>query len=73
MLWLLKKENKIWFWEEGYHGEEIYSKEFYEIKRDYIHANPVKAGIVDKEEDYIYSSAGDYYDIRKGFLDIEYE
>jgi len=23
LLWLLKKEEKIWFWEEGYHGEEI--------------------------------------------------
>lgn len=73
LLWLLKKEYKIWFWDEGYHGEEIYSKEFYEIKRDYIHANPVKAGVVEKEEDYIYSSAGDYYDIRKGLLEIEYE
>jgi putative transposase len=73
MLWLLKKDDKIWFWEEGYHGEEIFTKEFYEIKKDYIHANPVKAGIVEKEEEYLYSSAGDYYGIRKGLLDIEYE
>lgn len=25
LLWLFKKEDKIWFWEEGYHGEEIFS------------------------------------------------
>jgi hypothetical protein len=56
-----------------YHGEEIFTKEFYEIKKDYIHANPAKAGIVEKEEEYLYSSAGDYYGIRKGLLDIEYD
>ncbi len=73
LLWLLKKDDKIWFWEEGYHGEEIFTKEFYDIKKDYIHANPVRARIVEKEEDYIYSSAGNYYGIRKGVLDIEME
>ena len=73
LLWLLKKENKIWFWEEGYHGEEILTKEFYDIKKDYIHANPVRAGIVEKEEEYLYSSAGDYYGSPKGIIDIEFE
>jgi REP element-mobilizing transposase RayT len=28
LLWLLKKEGKIWFWEEGYHGVEITSPDF---------------------------------------------
>ena len=28
---------------------------------DYIHNNPVEAGIVEKAEDYLYSSARDYY------------
>ena len=26
LLWLFKKENSIWFWEEGYHGEAIESR-----------------------------------------------
>jgi putative transposase len=26
LLWLLKKEGGIWFWEEGYHAEEITSQ-----------------------------------------------
>ena len=30
-------------------------------KIDYIHANPVVEGIVEKEEDYLYSSARDFY------------
>ena len=70
LLWLLKKENKIWFWEDGYHGEEIYSEEFFMTKLKYIHMNPVRAGIVLKEEEYLYSSCGDYYAIRKSGIEL---
>ena len=31
------------------------------IKINYIHFNPVKANIVTKPEDYLYSSARNYY------------
>ena len=70
--WLLLTLYKdgIWFWEQGYHGEEVYSENFFKIKTNYIHQNPVRAGIVEKEEDYIYSSAGDFYGIRKGLIPI---
>lgn len=71
LLWLLKKDDHIWFWEEGYHGEEITSKEFCDSKVDYIHMNPVRAGIVDKEEEYLLSSCGDFYGARKGLLELE--
>jgi len=59
--WLLKVLNyqgRIWFWEEGYHGEEIYSLEFFDSKLNYIHQNPVRADIVKKEEKYLNSRAG---------------
>ncbi len=35
---------------------------------DYIHQNPVKAGLVNKAEDWVYSSAKDYVGLRKGTL-----
>jgi putative transposase len=73
--WLLKTlyfEDRIWFWEEGYHGEEIYSIEFYHTKVDYIHHNPVKAGIVAQEEHYLNSSAGDFWGTSKGRLNLEW-
>ena len=80
-MWLLKKDTtglatKIWFWEEGYHGEEIYSEDFFMTKltgvaSDYIHMNPVRAGIVQKEEEYLNSSCGDYYGTRIGPLLLE--
>ena len=68
ILWLLKKDDHIWFWEEGYHGEEVFSQAFFDSKLNYIHMNPVRAGLVEKEEEYLNSSCADYYGIRKGKL-----
>jgi len=70
LLWLLKKEGHIWFWEEGYHGEEIMTRDFFDVKATYIHLNPVRAGWVEKEEEYILSSCGDFYGVRKGALEL---
>jgi REP element-mobilizing transposase RayT len=70
LLWLLKKDDHIWFWEEGYHGEEIFTEEFFNSKLNYIHLNPVRAGLVEKEEEYVYSSCGDLYGTRKGALEL---
>ncbi|OAQ38257.1 transposase [Pedobacter psychrophilus] len=70
MLWLLKKEDYILFWQEGYHGEEITSLDFFNTKQDYIHLNPVRAGLVEKEEEYLYSSCGQLYGIRNSMLEL---
>lgn len=67
---VLRKDGKIWFWEAGYHGEEIRTKPFFESKMRYIHLNPVRAGIVEKEEEYLWSSCGALYGVRKGLLDL---
>ncbi|MEZ4801221.1 MAG: transposase [Gelidibacter sp.] len=48
------------FWQYGNHPEEIYSNAFMWSKLDYIHLNPVRAGIVEKASQYIYSSATNY-------------
>ena len=71
MLWLLKKNNNITFWQKDNHAEEITTGQFFKIKLDYIHQNPVRAGVVDKEEDYLYSSARAYYG-GKGLLELSY-
>ena len=68
LLRVLSYNSKIWFWEEGYHGEEVFTQEFFDSKVNYIHMNPVKAGIVEKEEEYLNSSAANFYGIRKGRL-----
>jgi REP element-mobilizing transposase RayT len=53
-----KQINQIWTHEN--HAEIIYSQKFIEQKVNYIHNNPVRAQIVSKPEDYIYSSARNY-------------
>jgi hypothetical protein len=30
LMWLLKKDGHSWFWKEGYHGDEIFTKKFME-------------------------------------------
>jgi hypothetical protein len=48
----------------------VFTKAFFDSKLNYIHQNPVKAGWVEKEEEYLWSSCGDYYGIRKSLLDL---
>ena len=58
------------FWKYGNHPEEIYSNKFMWSKLDYIHLNPVRAGIVEKASQYIYSSASNYV-LDEGLLKTE--
>lgn len=48
---------KIQIWQNGSHTLSIYSSKFLKQKRKYIHDNPVRAGIVDEDWKYLYSSA----------------
>jgi REP element-mobilizing transposase RayT len=48
------------FWRHDNHPIELWSNKVIDEKIDYIHKNPVKAGLVYRAEDYIYSSAVDY-------------
>jgi len=78
--WMLKRfefackshsrNEKYQFWQYGSHPEEIYTEKFLWSKLDYIHQNPVRAGIVEKPEHYIYSSASNYFN-DKGLIAIE--
>ena len=43
-------------------------KQYPQICFNYIHQNPVKAGLVKNAVDWEFSSAQDYYGIRKGSL-----
>ena len=56
-------------WKEGNEAKEIISNSFLDQKIDYIHQNPVKAGIVFEPEHYVFSSAIDYAG-GKGLLNI---
>ena len=64
-----KRNEKYQIWTHENHAELIYSDKFIFQKIDYIHENPVRAGIVEKAEDYVYSSAGSFT-VRPCLLEI---
>jgi len=51
------------------HLIELFDLKILHQKPDYIHYNPVAAGIVENPEDYLYSSARNYCDL-PGLIDI---
>ena len=56
------------FWRHDNHPIELWSNKVIQEKINYVHQNPVEAGLVFRAEDYRYSSAIDYAD-EKGLLD----
>jgi REP element-mobilizing transposase RayT len=62
------EEFKLWTGDN--HPEEIHSAAFFATKLNYIHQNPVRAGLVADPTSYIYSSAANYKG-RKGLIDVD--
>ncbi|MEZ4796159.1 MAG: transposase [Flavobacteriaceae bacterium] len=60
--------NKFQFWRHDNKPIELWSNKVIQEKINYVHNNPVKAGLVNFPEDYVYSSAVDYTN-GKGLLD----
>lgn len=67
----MKSVEKYHFWRDGNHAIYLdpHRAEMFEQRINYAHANPVRAGIVENEEDYLYSSGRDYAG-RKGLVNI---
>lgn len=55
-----KDDREYQFWQEGSHAELMFNEAIMREKLDYIHANPVKRGYVDRPEHWRYSSARNY-------------
>jgi len=50
-------------WQDGNHAIELFTEKVVWQKLNYIHKNPVVDKIVSKEEDYLFSSARNYYNL----------
>lgn len=77
MLWMMERAGKknsqnmnFQLWQQDNHPIELSDIKMLHQKLDYIHNNPVVAGIVEKPEDYIYSSAKDYYCNIPGLIEV---
>ncbi|HMK02931.1 MAG TPA: hypothetical protein VK489_02015 [Ferruginibacter sp.] len=64
---------KYHFWQAGNHAIFLdpHKPEMTRQRLNNIQENPVRAGIVENAEDYLYSSARDYCG-RKGLVNIEF-
>jgi putative transposase len=70
LLWLFKQADHhnsnnthYQFWQQHNHAIELNTNEVFDQRLDYIHNDPVHAGIVrypEHPEQYLYSSAGNY-------------
>jgi len=78
--WLLSKfseagaknshNTRYQFWQQHSHPIELNTNEIMERSLDYIHDNPVKAGIVLSPEHYLYSSAINYAGLPEKLIDV---
>ena len=78
LLWIFKKagtenlrNNEYQFWQQDNHPIECDSESILDSKMTYLHENPVRAGWVRNEQDYVYSSGIDYYLQEKGLIDLD--
>jgi putative transposase len=77
LMWMFERtgrynpNNKIYqFWEQHSHPIELNTNVMVEQRLEYIHNNPVKAGIVLSPEDYLYSSAMNYAGLPEKLIDV---
>ncbi|MEK6478635.1 transposase [Catalinimonas sp. 4WD22] len=76
LLWMFERagkrnpnNKKYQFWQQYNQPIELYNNHMMQQKLDYLHHNPVEAGIVSEPEHYLYSSAMDYAG-GKGFVPV---
>lgn len=77
MIWMFKRagaknsNNKVYqFWQQDNHPIELSTNEMIDQRLNYLHENPVTAGLVTEAQYYKYSSAVDYYEERGGLVPI---
>jgi len=77
LVWMFERagkkngNNTNWqLWQQDNQPDELWDNYMLDNKLNYIHQNPVQAGIVYRAEDYVFSSAIDYSG-EKGLIDVE--
>jgi putative transposase len=66
-----KSNYRFQFWQHENHPILLDTNEMFEQRLTYLHENPVRSGFVLLPENWLYSSAADYYTSnQKGLLDL---
>ncbi|MBI5049217.1 MAG: transposase [Deltaproteobacteria bacterium] len=66
-----KTESSYQIWQEGFHPQMISDEKMLLPKIEYIHANPVRRGYVERPEYWKYSSAGYFVTHKAGMVEID--
>ena len=64
-----RSHNKVW--QDNFWDKNIYSERFLRQKLNYIHRNPVRAGLVEDPADYPYSSYRNYVFGEQWLIEID--
>jgi len=65
-----KKKHQYRIWQNGFYDFNIYSAKKFLEKLNYIHENPLRAGLVKNSEDWPYSSYRNYYSDDESLIKI---
>ena len=65
-----KKDQRFKLWKDRFDDVVITTEKMLGIKIQYIHENPVRAGLVQKAEEWKYSSERDYQSGKQGLIDV---
>jgi Cu2+-containing amine oxidase len=78
LIWMMERAGKknsnntnFQLWQQYNQPIELFNNKMAHQKLDYMHYNPVEAGFVLKQEDWLYSNAVDYNG-GKGLLEISF-
>ena len=79
MLWIFESSGKqnsnnktYQFWQQDNHPVALTTGSMTEQRLNYLHNNAVRAGLVNEQPHYLYSSAADYCMVQAGMLPIEH-
>jgi len=77
LLWMFERagqkkagNDKYQFWQHDNHPVVLFTPPIMQQKLDYLHNNPVKAGFVCHPEEWLYSSAKNYYTTEMPLLEV---
>ena len=65
-----KSNHRYQFWQHENHPILLDNGIMYNQRLNYLHENPVRAGFVGQPQDWLHSSAVDYFTKEKGLLDL---
>jgi putative transposase len=60
------------FWQARFYDFNVYSAKKIREKLEYMHANPVKRGLVENPAEWVWSSYLDYEKGQKGLVPIDF-